>query len=94
MVGSEVTAFNSHTSAAMVQRRCRLQAVVVTYESGASGDVVLYDNASAASGPVLMEVDQTTQGTNEVYIPGDGILAKKGVYASIPDNTKITLFVE
>ena len=41
-----------------------------------------------------MEVDQTTQGTNEVYIPGDGILAKKGVYASIPDNTKITLFVE
>ena len=94
MVGSEVTAFHSHTSAAMVQRRCRLQAVVVTYESGASGDVVLYDNASAASGPVLMEVDQTTQGTNEVYIPGDGILAKKGVYASIPDNTKITLFVE
>lgn len=94
MVGSEVTAFHSHTSAAMVQRRCRLQAVVVTYESGASGDVVLYDNASAASGPVLMEVDQTTQGTNEVYIPGDGILAKKGVYASIPGNTKITLFVE
>ena len=94
MVGSEVTSVHSHTSAALVQRRCRLQAVVVTYDSGASGDVVLYDNASAGSGKVLMEVDQTQQGTNEVYIPGDGILAKKGVYATLPSNTKITVFVE
>jgi hypothetical protein len=94
MVGSEVTAFHSHTSAALVTRRCRLQAVVVTYESGASGDIVLYDNASAASGKVLLEVDETTQGTDEIYIPGDGILAKKGVYAYLPSNTKITVFVE
>lgn len=94
MVGSEVTSFYSQTSAALVQRRCRLQGVVLTYESGATGHVVLYDNDSAASGSILLRVDETSQGMDEVYIPGDGILAKKGVYASIPDNTTITVFVE
>ena len=72
----------------------RLQALVLTYESGATGHVVLYDNESEASGKVLLRVDETSQGMDEVYIPGDGILAKKGVYASIPDNTTISVFVE
>jgi len=94
MVGSEVTSFYSQTSTALVQRRCRLQGVVLTYESGATGHIVLYDNDSAASGKVLLRVDETSQGMDEVYIPGDGILAKKGVYASIPDSTTITVFVE
>ena len=94
MVGSEVTAFHSHSSAALVQRRCRLQGIVLTYESGSSGHAVFYDNDSAASGKVLLETDLTTQGTDEVYIPGDGILAKNGVYASLPSNTSVTLFVE
>ncbi len=94
MVGSEVTSFYSQTSAALVPRRCRLQGVVLTYESGATGHIVLYDNDSAASGSILLRVDETSQGMDEVYIPGDGILAKKGVYASIPDNTTITVFVE
>ncbi len=94
MAGNEVTSFYSQTSAALVSRRCRLQAVVLTYESGATGHVVLYDNESEASGKVLLRVDETSQGMDEVYIPGDGILAKKGVYASIPDNTTISVFVE
>ena len=94
MAGNEVTSFYSQTSAALVSRRCRLQAVVLTYESGATGHVVLYDNESEASGKVLLRVDETSQGMDEVYIPGDGILAKKGVYASIPDNTTISVFAE
>jgi hypothetical protein len=94
MAGNEVTSFYSQTSAALVSRRCRLQALVLTYESGATGHVVLYDNESEASGKVLLRVDETSQGMDEVYIPGDGILAKKGVYASIPDNTTISVFVE
>ncbi len=94
MAGNEVTSFYSQTSAALVPRRCRLQAVVLTHESGATGHVVLYDNVSEASGKVLLRVDETSQGMDEVYIPGDGILAKKGVYASIPDNTTISIFVE
>jgi len=94
MAGNEVTSFYSQTSAALVSRRCRLQALVLTYESGATGHVVLYDNESEASGKVLLRVDETSQGMDEVYIPGDGILAKKCVYASIPDNTTISVFVE
>ena len=84
MVGSEVTSFYSQTSAALVARRCRLQGVLLTYESGATGHVVLYDNASEASGKVLLRVDETSQGMDEIFLPEDGILAKKGVYASIP----------
>ncbi len=94
MVGSEVTSFHSHTSAAMVTRRCRLQAVIPTYESGASGTITVHDNTSSASGKLLLEIDVTTQGSDEVYIPGDGILAKKGLYVTIPNNTKVTVFVE
>lgn len=94
MAGNEVTSFYSQTSAALVSRRCRLQALILTYESGATGHVVLYDNVSEASGKVLLRVDETSQGMDEVYIPGDGILAKKGVYASLPDNTTISIFVE
>jgi len=71
MAGNEVTSFYSQTSAALVSRRCRLQALVLTYESGATGHVVLYDNESEASGKVLLRVDETSQGMDEVYIPGD-----------------------
>jgi hypothetical protein len=94
MVGSEVTTFYSQTSAALVLRRCRLQAVLLTYESGATGHILIYDNASEASGKVLLRVDETSQGMDEVYLPGDGVLAKKGIYASIPSNTTITVIVE
>lgn len=94
MVGSEVTSFYSQTSAALVARRCRLQSVLLTYESGATGHVVLYDNDSEASGKVLLRVDETSQGMEEIFLPGDGILAKKGVYASIPANTTISVIVE
>ena len=79
MVGSEVTSFYSQTSAALVPRRCRLQSVLLTYESGATGHVVLYDNDSEASGKVLLRVDETSQGMEEIFLPRDGIQAKKGI---------------
>tara|TARA_R110000764_G_scaffold236863_1_gene332443 strand:- start:518 stop:724 length:207 start_codon:yes stop_codon:yes gene_type:complete len=68
--------------------------VVINTSSNAAGDVVFYDNASAASGTVLLEVDEKAQSTVDIIIPGDGILAKNGVYVSLPSNVTATIFYE
>jgi len=94
MAGNEVLSAHAHTSGAMVTRRCRMRGVVVNTASGATGNVVFYDNASAASGTVLLEVDEKSQGMGDIIIPGDGILAKNGVYASLPANVTATIFYE
>lgn len=94
MAGNDVLSAHAHTSAALVARRARLRGVVVNTASGATGNVVFYDNASAASGSVLLEVDEKSQGMTDIIIPGDGILAKNGIYVSLPANVTATAFYE
>ncbi len=94
MAGNDVLSAHTHTSAVLVDRRNRLRGVVVNTSSGGSGDVIFYDNASAASGTVLLEVDEKSVSTVDIIIPGDGILAKNGVYASLPSNVSVTIFYE
>ena len=91
MAGNDVLSAHTHTSAVLVDRRNRLRGVVVNTSSGGSGDVIFYDNASAA---VLLEVDEKSVSTVDIIIPGDGILAKNGVYASLPSNVSVTIFYE
>ena len=94
MAGNDVLSAHAHTSAALVTRRARLRGVVVNTSSGTTGDVIFYDNASAASGTVLLEVDEKSQGMTDIIIPGDGILAKNGIYVSLPANVTATAFYE
>lgn len=94
MAGNDVLSSHAHTSSALVARRARLRGVVVNTASGATGNVVFYDNASAASGSVLLEVDEKSQGMTDIIIPGDGILAKNGIYVSLPANVTATAFYE
>ena len=94
MAGNDVLSAHAHTSAALVTRRSRLRGVVVNTASGSTGDVIFYDNASAASGTVLLEVDEKSQGMTDIIIPGDGILAKNGIYVSLPANVTATAFYE
>ena len=94
MAGNDVLSAHAHASSALINRRCRLRGVVVNTRSGSSGDVIFYDNASAASGSVLLEVDEKAQSTVDIIIPGDGILAKNGVYVSLPENVSATIFYE
>ena len=93
MAGNDVLSAHAHTSSVLINRRCRLRGVVVNTSSGTSGDVIFYDNA-AASGTVLLEVDEKAQSTVDIIIPGDGILAKNGVYVSLPSNVTATIFYE
>ena len=93
MAGKEVRSAHTHTSATMVTGRSRLQGVVVNTSTGATGNVVLYDN-TAASGTVLLEVDEKDVSTVDIIIPNDGILAKKGIHADLPANVTITVFYQ
>lgn len=64
--------------------RCRIKAIYGT-SGAAAGTVVLYDGTSA-SDPCLMTVSTPTaanQGTYWILMPGEGVLAKNGVYAAL-----------
>jgi len=93
MAGKEVRSAHTHTSATLVTGRSRLQGVVVNTATGASGNVILYDN-TAASGTVLLEVDEKDASTVDIMIPNDGILAKKGIHVVLPENVTITVFYQ
>ena len=67
--------------------------LVVNHKTGVSGNIIVYDN-NAASGDVLIEVDESVAGTFDVVFPGDGILYETGVYATLPANTSLTIFYQ
>ena len=94
MAGNEVTAKHLHASGVLANCRGRLKGFMVNHDSGTSGNIILYDNDSAASGDVVMEVDEKSAGAFGMEIPGDGIIFDNGLYVSLPANTSITVFVQ
>jgi hypothetical protein len=73
--------------------RTRLKAVVFTVSGGSPTDhVKFYDNASAASGTMLLELDTNHSGGLSVLIPGEGILFTNGIYCDIGDAASVTIF--
>lgn len=94
MAGNEVTSAHVHASGSLANCRGRLKGFIANHKTGATGDIVLYDNASAASGDVILEVDETVAGPLAYEIPGDGVIFENGLYVSLPANTSITVFVQ
>jgi len=94
MAGNEVTSAHIHASGSLANCRGRLKGLVITHKTGSSGDIVVYDNSSAAAGAVIIEVDETTAGTFTIDVPGDGIIFEDGLYASLPANTSLTVFIQ
>jgi hypothetical protein len=94
MAGNEVKAVHRHDSGTFATGRGRLTGFLINHASGASGDVVIYDNASAASGDEILEIDEKTAGLFGMEIPGDGILFYNGLYATLPANVSLTLFIQ
>ena len=63
-------------------KRCRIKAIYGT-SGAAAGTVVIYDGTSNAD-PCLMTVSTPTaanQGTFWILMPGEGVLARNGLYA-------------
>ena len=64
--------------------RCRIKAIYGT-SGAAAGTVVIYDGTSS-SGKCLMTVSTPTaanQGTFWILMPGEGVLAQTGLYATL-----------
>ena len=94
MAGNEVIAKHLHASGVLADCRGRFKGFIVNHDTGTSGHIILYDNDSAASGDVILEVDEKGSGTFGMEIPGDGIIFQSGLYASLPSSTSITVFVQ
>ena len=94
MAGNEVIAKHIHASGSLADCRGRFKGFIVAHKTGVNDEILIYDNASAASGTVLLEIDETTAGTITYRIPGDGIIFENGLYADMPANTTLTVFIQ
>ena len=76
---------------ALVASRIRLKGVFYAVTS-AGADLIIYDNASAATGDVLLTLPCDVAGQHNVYIPGEGILAENGLFLDINGASGLTAF--
>jgi len=79
------------TDGALVANRTRLKGVFFAVTS-AGADIIIYDNASAATGDVLLTLPCDVAGQHNVYIPGEGILAENGIFLDINGASGVTVF--
>lgn len=93
MMQTDVKSAHTNVNALLYSGRTRLRGVVFTVSGGSPTDhVKFYDNASAASGTVLLELDTNHSGGLNVLIPGEGILFTNGIYCDIGDAASVTVF--
>jgi hypothetical protein len=60
---------------------------------GTAGEIIFYDNASAASGTARLTLNITTNtACIATIIPGEGIRFDNGVYVDMPANAHLTVF--
>jgi hypothetical protein len=71
--------------------RARLKGLTVAV-STAGAALIVYDNASAASGTKVIEVSTAAVGVFNVLIPGEGILAENGLYLDINGAAGVTAY--
>ena len=92
MMQTDVKAAHITGSGVIYTARTRVKSIICLGATTA-GDVILYDNASAASGDVLIRIAVPGNSNNvvDIVLPGEGILAVNGVYASVPTGYSITV---
>jgi hypothetical protein len=88
----DVKAAYTTTDAAMVTYRARIKGAYIAVSSAGTDPVTFYDNASAASGTVLLQVGANSNGCHTVVIPGEGILAVNGIFCDTGSAAAVTLF--
>jgi hypothetical protein len=88
----DVKAAFTTVDAAMVTYRTRIKGAYVAVSAAGADPVIFYDNASVASGTVLLKVGANANGCHTVVIPGEGILAENGVFCDTGSSAAVTLF--
>ena len=77
---------------AMVTYRARIKGAYICVSTGGANPVIFYDNASAASGTVLLKLGAGSAGCHTVVIPGEGIRALNGVFCDTGSAAAVTIF--
>ena len=88
----DVKAASANASAQLYTGRVRLKSAIFV-GSGTAGNVAFYDtDANSATGSVLWQ-SKTNTGVQpfQILIPGEGILAQNGIYASIANVLSVTI---
>ena len=88
----DVKAAYTTTDAAMVTYPVRIKGAYIAVSSAGTDPVIFYDNASAATGTVLLKVGANANGCHTVVIPGEGIRADNGVYCDTGSAAAVTIF--
>ena len=88
----DVKAAYTEADAALVAYRTRVKGAYIVVSTAGALPVILYDNASAASGDVLVKIGANAAGAHTVVIPGEGILATNGVYCDTGSAAQVTIF--
>lgn len=88
---TDVKAAYTNTSAALFAGRTRVKQILA-HGTGTAGSIILYDNDTTGSGNVIYQLAFGTS-TNPISIdiPGEGILAYNGVYATVVNVTGVTV---
>ena len=77
-------------SGVLVDGRTRLKQIMYI-GNGTPGTIIIY-NASAASGEILWRfISGTAVQQFQVLIPGEGILARNGIYVTITNQNAISI---
>lgn len=74
----------------LVPNRTRIKGAFIAVSSAGTA-AVIYDNASAASGNVLLTIPAAVAGQHTLVIPGEGILAENGAFLDINGLAAITV---
>jgi hypothetical protein len=88
----DVKAASANASAQLVTGRTRLKSGIFV-GSGTAGNVTFYDtDSNSATGSVLWQT-KTNTGVQpfQILIPGEGILAQNGIYASFANILSVTI---
>ena len=88
----DVKAAYTTSDVAMVTYPVRIKGAYIAVSSAGTDPVIFYDNASAASGTVLLKLGVTAAGCHTVVIPGEGIRATNGVYCDTGSAAAVTLY--
>ena len=80
------------TQSGAVLGGCRIKAIYGT-SAAAAGTVVLYDGSSSAGNPIgtISTPTAANAGTYYILMPGEGILVRTGVYATITNVDSVML---
>lgn len=88
MMQTDVKSAHLNASGVVSDMRTRIKGIICT-AANTNAEIIIYDNASAASGTVLLRFDTGATGSATVFntwsalIPGEGVLAQNGIYVDL-----------